>query len=115
MKTICQSPFDLHKKHTTDAGHVTIMYLGLNAAVRPEGEGWNILPTDARENRHKPEAVPTTTSRIPSPFTSPNTGACWTYRQLLRHASIMARSRHLGDGWMSEGVLDDAVLLGIPQ
>ena len=47
MTDICQSPCGGHMKHSTDAGHVMIMYLGLDAAVRPEGEGCNILPTDA--------------------------------------------------------------------
>ena len=54
MKTICQSPCDVYEKHSTDADHVTIMYLGLDAAVRPEWERWNILPTDAQEDRHQP-------------------------------------------------------------
>ena len=112
MKTICQSPCDIHKKHTTDAGHVTIMHLGLDAAVRPEGEGWNILPTDAREHRHKSRGRSHHHLQDPVPVHIPKH---WRLPDI--HDSFfgmlqsMARSRHPGDG--PRGVLDDAVLLGI--
>ena len=45
-----------------------------------KGKGATSFPLMPERTATSPEAVPTTASRIPSPFTSPKTGACRTYR-----------------------------------